>query len=105
MFTTKKPDTVDVAEKAERERQADIDRVRSTAANPSASRVGTSNTHIVPSSEDRPEGELGLADISIKTIEGARAVLTLGPSSTGLLSQDDLLTIKKTIEKAAQETY
>lgn len=81
------------------------DKVAATAANPAASRAGLLIAHSVPNSEDSDSKELGLKDIEISVIDGSRARFRLGNQETGPLSQDDILTLQKTLAQVAQGTY
>lgn len=81
------------------------DRVAQTGANPAASRAGMIVELATPASEPRPKGELGLSDVSLSVIDGARAVLKLGNQSTGNLTQADLITIRKQLDMAIQGSY
>lgn len=79
--------------------------VAASAGNPHASRAGVIVSVAPPTSESRPKGELGLADIKVATVDGARARLTLGKETTGPLTQSDLVTLRKLLDGAIQETY
>lgn len=80
------------------------DRVAATGANPAASRAGLLVAHSVPNSEDPDSKALGLKDIQLSVVDGSRARFRLGNQETGDLTQDDLLTLQKTIAQVVQGT-
>lgn len=76
---------------------SDSDLVRASAANPEASRAGTTNVHAVPASQDgRLDG------CKIETLDGARANVSFVADN---ITQADLITLRKLLDQAIQETY
>lgn len=101
------PDSVPVASNIAPggiERTAEGSKVAATAANPQASRAGVIVRHAPPLTSDDGEG-LGLNEISVDSLDGARAVIRLGTTESRPLSQSELISVRKLLDGAIQETY
>ena len=88
----RKPAKKSAPKKAAPKPPSDVDLVKSSAANPAASRAGTSLTH-------QTEG----SPLCITTHDGARATLELAKHEP--LDQAALHTIRRDLDRAIQETY